>query len=345
MSGSIAKPLVVSLGDPAGIGPELIVDAWARREAERLPPFFVAGGASVLVEAAKTRGIELAVTSVEDPTEAVAAFNQALPILGKVDGDYQPGQPDDDGAGLALGSLEAAAAYVVEGRAAAVVTAPISKDQLARVGFTFPGQTEFVAAVCGASSDDAVMLLAGPRLRTVPMTVHCALSEVSGRLSTELIVRRSRIVARALRQDFGIVSPHLAICGLNPHAGENGRMGREEIEIIAPAIAALREEGIEVSGPHPADALFAPHAREGYDVAIAMYHDQALIPLKTLDFDQGVNVTLGLPIVRTSPDHGTAFGIAGTGQASASAMIAAIRMAGQMALRREGASTGSTPAE
>ena len=178
------------------------------------------------------------------------------------------------------------------------------------------------------------MMLAGPQLRTVPITVHCPLSEVPSRLSIELIVHRSRIVDRALRHDFGIEAPRLAVCGLNPHAGEAGRMGREEIEVIAPAIEQLRAEGIDASGPHPADTLFAPRMRETYDVAIAMYHDQALVPLKALDFDQGVNVTLGLPIVRTSPDHGTAFGIAGKGIADPGAMIAAIRMAGEIAARR-----------
>jgi 4-hydroxythreonine-4-phosphate dehydrogenase len=181
------------------------------------------------------------------------------------------------------------------------------------------------------------MMLAGPSLRTVPMTVHCALSEVPKKLSVELIRRRCTIVARALREDFGIAAPRLALCGLNPHAGENGRIGREEIKIIAPAVAALRAEGIDATGPHPADALFAPHSRASYDVAIAMYHDQALVPLKALDFDQGVNVTLGLPIVRTSPDHGTAFDIAGKGIATPGAIIAAIRMAGEIAARRAAA--------
>jgi 4-hydroxythreonine-4-phosphate dehydrogenase len=223
------------------------------------------------------------------------------------------------------------------GVAEALVTGPIAKAELAKIGFDFPGQTEFVAAWCDAAPEDAVMMLAGPSLRTVPMTVHCALSEVPGRLSIELIVRRGTIVAEGLRKDFGIASPRLAICGLNPHAGENGRMGREEIEIIAPAIKRLRAEGIDATGPHPADTLFAPHLRPTYDVAIAMYHDQALVPLKALDFDHGVNVTLGLPIVRTSPDHGTAFGIAGKGVANPGAMIAAIRMAGEMAARRAAA--------
>ena len=330
----LERPLVLSLGDPAGIGPELIAEAWERRDAERLPPFFIAGGADLLREAALRRGIDLPISRIADPAEAPAVSGRALPVLGDADGAYRPGEPDEDGARLAQASLEAAAALVVVGNTAALVTAPVSKDQLAKVGFGFPGQTEFVAARCGAEADEAVMMLAGPNLRTVPMTVHCALSDVPGRLSIELIHRRSAIVAAGLRRDFGIASPRLAICGLNPHAGENGRMGREEIEIIGPAIAALRAEGIAATGPHPADTLFAPHLRGTYDVAIAMYHDQALVPLKALDFDQGVNVTLGLPVVRTSPDHGTAFGIAGTGKAKPDAMIAAIRMAGEMAKRR-----------
>src|SRR5690606_13898415 len=198
----------------------------------------------------------------------------------------------------------------------------------------FPGQTEYVADASGTPVNDAVMMLAGPQLRTVPLTVHCALAAVPHLVSAELILRKVRVAAAALKAAFAIAAPRIAICGLNPHAGEKGRMGREEIEIIAPAIEALRAEGIDATGPHPADTLFAPHKRDSYDVAVAMYHDQALVPLKTLDFDQGVNVTLGLPIVRTSPDHGTAFDIAGQGIASPGAMIAAIRMAGEMAARR-----------
>ena len=327
-------PLAVSLGDPAGVGPELIAEAWARRAEERLPPFFVCGGWDILSEAGRTRGVSIPVGSIEKPADATWMFEEALPAIPMTLLPYRPGQPDRAGAELALASLILASDAAASGEAAALVTAPISKAQLAEVGFEFPGQTEFVAQVCEAPWDDAVMMLAGPNLRTVPMTVHCALSEVPGRLSIDLIVRRARVVARALTTDFGIAAPRLAVCGLNPHAGESGRMGREEIEIIGPAIAALRAEGIDATGPHPADALFAPHARPTYDVAIAMYHDQALVPLKALDFDQGVNVTLGLPIVRTSPDHGTAFGIAGTGKASASAMFAAIRLAGEMATRR-----------
>jgi 4-hydroxythreonine-4-phosphate dehydrogenase len=336
------RPLAVSLGDPAGVGPELIAEAWKRREAERLTPFLVAGGAGVLREAAARRGIALPVERIADPLEAAQVFPRALPVLpAAVDAPYVPGEPDEDGARLALASLELAATLATEGDASGLVTGPIAKAELAAVGFAFPGQTEFVAEWTRVPAEDAVMMLAGPQLRTVPMTVHCSLAEVPGRLSTALIHRRATIVARALERDFGIVRPRLAICGLNPHAGEKGRMGREEIEIIAPAIAALQADGIDATGPHPADSLFAPRARQGYDVAIAMYHDQALVPLKALDFDQGVNVTLGLPIVRTSPDHGTAFGIAGTRAADPGAMIAAIRMAGEMAWRRAQESFGA----
>ena len=329
--------LAVSLGDPAGIGPELIAEAWARREEERLPPFFVVGCSEVLRAAAATRGIDLPIAQITDLAKPAAWFATALPVLRVGSAIYRPGQPDAQGARLAVKSLERAVATVGVGVAGALVTGPTAKAELAKIGFDFPGQTEFVASWCDVAALDAVMMLAGPSLRTVPMTVHCALSEVPKKLSVDLIRRRSAIVARALQRDFGIAAPRLAICGLNPHAGENGRMGREEIKIIAPAIAALRAEGIDATGPHPADALFAPHSRGTYDVAIAMYHDQALVPLKALDFDQGVNVTLGLPIVRTSPDHGTAFGIAGKGSASPNAMIAAIRMAGEMAARRAAA--------
>ena len=305
--------------------------------AERLPPFFVVGGAEVLSAAARTRGIDLPVAPVSDLANPASWFATALPVLRVGEVAYEPGKPDGPGARLALRSLERAVATVRAGVAGAVVTGPIAKAELAKIGFDFPGQTEFVASCCEVRPDDAVMMLAGPSLRTVPMTVHCALAEVPKQLSVELIHRRCGIVARALRQDFGIPSPRLAICGLNPHAGENGRMGREEIKIIAPAIARLQADGIDATGPHPADALFAPHSRGKYDVAIAMYHDQALIPLKALEFDQGVNVTLGLPLVRTSPDHGTAFDIAGKAIASPDAMISAIRMAGEMAARRAAA--------
>jgi len=283
------------------------------------------------------RGLDVPIARITSPAEAPDHFGTALPVLAGVDGVYHPGQPDETGARLALASLEGATALAISGEAAGIVTGPIAKAELAKIGFTFPGQTEYVAHASGVAADDAVMMLAGPSLRAVPLTVHCALSEVPGRLSPDLIRRRCEIVARALARDFGLCNPRLALCGLNPHAGENGRMGREDIDLIAPAIAALRAAGIDATGPHPADALFTPRARATYDVAIAMYHDQALIPLKALDFDEGVNVTLGLPIVRTSPDHGTAFAIAGRQLADAGATIAAIRMAAAMAVRRAAA--------
>ena len=330
-------PLVASLGDPAGVGPELLAAAWAERERAGLQPFAVVGGVRLLAAAAASRGIELPIEPIASLAEAAAVFPRALPILGTLDSPWRPGEPDADGAALALASLERATELAVACEAGGLVTGPIAKSRLADVGFHYPGQTEFVAHACGIAAQDAVMMLAGPQLRTIPLTVHVALANVPGAISVDLIRRRARIAAEALRRDFGITRPRIAVAALNPHAGEDGRMGDEEARIVGPAIAALQAEGIDATGPHPADALFAPHARAEYDVALCMYHDQALIPLKALDFDSGVNVTLGLPIVRTSPDHGTAFGIAGTGRASAGATIAALRMAGECAARRASA--------
>jgi len=330
-------PLAVSLGDPAGIGPELIAQAWLQRDAEGLAPFFASGGAQVLSAAARQRGLAVPIVAITAEAEAREAFRHGLPVLGSHDAEYRPGEPDEQGARFAIASLTDAAVRTVGGSAGAMVTGPIAKSHLARFGFTQPGQTEFVAEACGTPREDAVMMLAGPSLRTVPLTVHTALAQVPALLSIALIVRRVRVVAVSLARDFGLPRARIAVTGLNPHAGEDGRMGDEEQRVIRPAIEQLRAEGHEVTGPHPADALFAAHERSRYDVAVCMYHDQALIPIKTLDFDQGVNVTLGLPIVRTSPDHGTAFAIAGTGQASAGATIAAIRMAGDCAARRAAA--------
>ena len=331
-------PLAVSLGDPAGVGPELIAAVWARRaQGNPLPPFFVVGGARLLAEAGAARGLAIAIAPITDPAQALDAFPDTLPVLnlpGEADAPYRPGAPDEAGARLALASLTEATRLTVSGAAGALVTSPIAKSRLAAVGFAHPGQTEFVAQACGVAAEDAVMMLAGPRLRTVPITVHIALGAVPGALGTALIVRRAKVAAAALSRDFGLAQPRLAIAALNPHAGEDGRMGDEEARIIAPAIAQLRAAGIDATGPHSADALFAPRMRESYDLALCMYHDQALIPLKTLDFDCGVNTTLGLPIIRTSPDHGTAFAIAGKGLADPGAMEAAIRMAGECAERR-----------
>jgi len=330
----VTAPLAVSLGDPAGVGPELLIEAWARRGEEKLPPFFAVGGAGVLTAAARRRGVAVPIRRMARPSQATGIFDDALPVLDLFDALYLPGEPEPEGAAFALSSLTEGSRLAAEGAASGLVTGPIAKALLAEVGFDHPGQTEFVAEACGILPEDAVMMLAGPSLRTVPITVHAALAQVPGLLTTALIIQRATIVAAALKRDFGIEAPRLALTGLNPHAGEHGKFGDEEQRIVEPAVAELRARGIDATGPHPADALFAPRMRETYDVAICMYHDQALIPLKTLDFDEGVNVTLGLPIVRTSPDHGTAFAIAGTGQASANAMIAAIRMAGECAARR-----------
>ena len=329
-----ALPIVISSGDPAGIGPELICEAWAARAANGLPPFLVVANTALLEAAARARGLDLPVIAIADPRESSQCFSRGLPVLDNGACTYTPGVPTHEGAAFALTSLERATQLVREGKAGALVTAPIAKSALAAVGFAFPGQTEFLAAACGLAAGDAVMMLAGPSLRTVPLTVHCALAEVPARLSVEMICHKARIVDAALRRDFGIEQPRLAMAALNPHAGEGGAFGDEEARIIAPAVAALKAEGIAVSGPHPADALFTQRARGRFDAALCMYHDQALIPLKALDFDEGVNVTLGLPIIRTSPDHGTAFEIAGKRVADPGATIAAIRMAGEMAAAR-----------
>ena len=328
------RPIAVSLGDPAGIGPELIVEAWSRRMETGLAPFFVVGGAGILEAAAHSRGRSIEIAEIKHPEEALSAFNAGLPVLSDDDCEWAPGISSDAGAKLASYSLERATGCAMSEVASAVVTAPVAKSELAKVGFKYPGQTEFLADACGLDPADAVMMLAGPSMRTVPLTVHCAISEVPGLISRDLIESKARIVAAALQRDFGIDQPRMAVTGLNPHAGEDGKFGREEIEVITPAIGALQGEGLNITGPHSADALFTPRARTGFDAALCMYHDQALIPLKALEFDEGVNVTLGLPIIRTSPDHGTAFDIAGKGIADPRAMIAAIRMAGEMAARR-----------
>ena len=327
-------PIVISMGDPAGVGPELAAAAWALSATAGLPPFVIVGSRRVIEQAALRRGIHAVVTAIRDTDDAAAVFDTAIPVIDIGDGTYAPGEPDDAGAALALASLTHATGLTRAGKTSALVTGPIAKSRLAHIGFDYPGQTEFVGAACGVAATDAVMMLAGPHLRVVPVTVHVPLGDVPGLLTTDLIVRRARIAAAALARDFGLAAPRLAIAGLNPHAGEDGRMGHEDNAIIAPAVAALRAAGIDARGPLPADTMFHAQARETYDVAICMYHDQALIPIKVLDFDEGVNVTLGLPIVRTSPDHGTAFGIAGTGAARPGATVAAIAMAGACAARR-----------
>ncbi len=334
---ALDAPLAIALGDPAGIGPELIIAAWSHlsgRNAGLAHPFFVTGGMEILRAAAHARGIDCPLVPIADAAEAALAWNAGLPVLAGLDAPYTPGTPSPAGTRVALASLQWATDLALSGDVAGIITASVSKSELTAIGFAHPGQTEFLAAACGRAPEDAVMMLAGPTLRTVPVTVHCALSQVPQRLSSELIIHKAVVTHVALMRDFGLAAPRIAVAALNPHAGENGQFGDEEARIIAPAIKALRAEGLDVTGPVPGDALFMPRARSGYDVALCMYHDQALIPLKALEVDDGVNVTLGLPIIRTSPDHGTAFDIAGRRIADPGAMIAAIRMASACATQR-----------
>ena len=321
-------PLAVSLGDPAGIGAEVIAKSWEKRSAEKLPPFFAVG------DIAAIKAVwDGPVAAVADPAEAVGQFDGALPVIAVANYGAEPGRPDLEGARTALDSLELAVGLTRSGAACGVVTGPVSKAQLYAIGFAHPGQTEFVAERCGVAGDLVAMMLAGPTLRVIPVTTHIPLAEVPNALTVERIVSKGRAAIRGLQRQFGIDQPRIAVAGLNPHAGEEGALGREEIDVIAPAIERLREEGADVSGPYPPDIMFNERHRRQYDAALCMYHDQGLIPLKTLHFDEGINVTLGLPIVRTSPDHGTAFDIAGKNVAHAGAMIAAIRTAGECARR------------
>ena len=326
----MVAPLAISMGDPAGIGPEIIAKAWANRRRARLQPYFAVGDARAI-----GRVWTGPIATIDVPDAAARAFAKALPVLSVEDaGAITPGTPDSDGAQCALHALELATGLARSGAAGALVTGPVSKAQLYKIGFTHPGQTEFVAERFGVAGENAVMMLAGPTLRVVPITTHVPLASVSDMLSVDLIVAKARATARGLERNFGIARPRLAFAGFNPHAGEQGAIGREEIDFIIPAIEQLRSEGIDAAGPFAADTMFDARARAGYDAALCCYHDQALIPLKTLHFDEGVNMTLGLPIVRTSPDHGTAFAIAGKDKAEPGAMIAAIRMAAEAAARR-----------
>ena len=323
-------PIAISLGDPAGIGPEVIAKCWDNRSAFNLPPFVVIGDPRC-VTAVWDGPIEI----VTNPREADAAFDLGLPLiqLAAAQADV-PGHPSVAGAHCSLDALELAVGLARSGSAAAVVTGPVTKEQLYAIGFQHPGQTEFVAERCGVSPGNVVMMLAGPSLRTVPVTTHLQLAGVPRALTSALIESRGRATLRGLQRNFGLAQPRLAVSGLNPHAGEGGTLGREEVEIIEPAIAALAAEGWLVTGPHPADTMFHARSRANYDAALCMYHDQALIPVKALHFEEAVNVTLGLPIVRTAPDHGTAFDIAGQDRADPRPMAAAIRMALECASMR-----------
>jgi 4-hydroxythreonine-4-phosphate dehydrogenase len=330
-------PVAVTLGDPAGIGPDITLLGWRAREALALPPFAVYGEAEALQERAHTLCLDVPVAGIGQIEEAAPLFSRALPVI-------RPPAASGVHAGadaVIVAAIEAGTSAALTGAALALVTNPIAKKSLRALALDYPGHTAFLGQLAARHTGDRsvrpVMMLAAPELRVVPATVHIPLSAVPHALTPKLIVETGRITARALMQDFGIPAPRLAFAGLNPHAGEDGLIGSEETDIIAPALAELRRDGLAVSGPHSADSLFHEEARRGYDAAIAMYHDQALIPLKTLAFDRGVNVTLGLPFIRTSPDHGTAYALAGTGRARPDSFIAALRMAAELGHRRAAA--------
>jgi 4-hydroxythreonine-4-phosphate dehydrogenase len=330
------RPLALTLGEPAGIGPDITFAAWRRRAELDLPPFYLLADPSFIARRARLTAPETTSVVVEPP-EAGAAFDAALPIVDiGVPISAEPGRPDPSSAPAALAAIRRAVMDVVGGAAAAIVTNPIAKNVLYRSGFAEPGHTEYLARLAEQATGVAarsVMMLWSPELAVVPVTIHLPLKEVTAALTAELVYETGIIVERDLRERFGIARPRLAVAGLNPHAGEQGALGDEDFTLVRPAVDRLVAEGIDARGPLPADTLFHEAARARYDVALAMYHDQALIPIKTLAFDHAVNVTLGLPFVRTSPDHGTAFDIAGTGRADPGSLIAALKLAARLAAR------------
>jgi 4-hydroxythreonine-4-phosphate dehydrogenase len=328
------KAIVLTAGEPAGIAPEITAKAWQALKAEAGAYFFLIGDADYVQARAKVAGLAVGVARIATPEQASKFFPAALPVMHRPLMRHPiPGRIDRDNASAVIAAIDAAAELAMDDAVAAIVTNPIQKESLYAAGFGHRGHTDYLAHRARARGYEAreVMMLVAKDLRTIPVTVHIPLSEVSGTLTKETIVNQAEIVARDLKRYFGIASPRLAATGLNPHAGEGGAMGREEQEIIAPALRELDSRGIVVAGPLSADTAFHEEARARYDAILCMYHDQALIPVKTLDFHGGVNVTLGLPFIRTSPDHGTALAIAGTGAANPQSLIAAIRLAAQMA--------------
>jgi 4-hydroxythreonine-4-phosphate dehydrogenase len=332
----MSRPLALTIGEPAGIGPDLTLAVWQRRTELSLPPFYVLGDAQFLSKRAKLLGLDIAVTAVE-PSKAVETFANALPVVSlDIPITAEPGRPDQSSAPAAIEAIRRGVEDVMRGAAAAIVTNPIAKNVLYQSGFQEPGHTEYLAKLVEEMTgavNHPVMLLWSPELAVVPVTIHLPLREVPGALTTDLLVRTGRIVAGDFKKRFGIAQPRLAVAGLNPHAGEEGAMGSEDAAVVQPAVQQLQAEGIDARGPLPADTMFHPAARARYDVALCAYHDQALIPIKTLAFDNAVNVTLGLPFVRTSPDHGTAFDIAGSGRADPSSLIAALKLAARLSER------------
>ena len=333
MSEPLALPLALTLGEPAGIGPDLTIQLWRRRVELRLPAFYLIADPEFIRQRARVLGVDVTL-SVVTPTQAAKTFGRALPIVA-LDASItaSPGAPDASSAPAAIASIRRAVADVLAGNAAAMVTNPVAKNVLYRSGFAEPGHTEFLAKLVQEATGKSarpVMMLWSPELAVVPVTIHLPFKDVVTRLTSDLVVETGRIVARDLTARFGISRPRVAVAGLNPHAGEEGALGEEDGAVVAPAVKQLQAEGIDAIGPLPADSLFHERARATYDVALCMYHDQALIPIKTLAFDHAVNVTLGLPFVRTSPDHGTAFDIAGTGTADPSSLVAALTLAARL---------------
>ncbi|OLP43132.1 4-hydroxythreonine-4-phosphate dehydrogenase PdxA [Rhizobium oryziradicis] len=330
-------PLALTQGDPAGIGPDISLVAWVKRKEMGIPAFLFLGDPAVLRSRARSLGLDIPFKECT-PEQAAEVFSDAFPVLPIPAGiDVVAGQPHMATARGTISAIEMAVSLCFEGKVRALVTNPIAKSVLYEAGFGFPGHTEFLAALSEKATGQAsmpVMMLAGPKLRAVPVTIHIPLRTVADALTQDLILKTCRIVHADMRDKFGLEAPRLAIAGLNPHAGENGALGVEDDAVIAPAISKLRAEGIDAFGPLSADTMFHDEARRRYDVAICMYHDQALIPLKALDFDESVNVTLGLPFIRTSPDHGTAFGIAGQGIARENSLVAALKLADKISLAR-----------
>ena len=336
MGAAATRPLALTLGEPAGIGPDISFAAWRRCVKEGLRPFYLVADPKFIRRRGERLAPDIPIAVVE-PADAAGVFKTSLPVVDLgVKVTAEPGRPDATSAPAAVASIRRAVADVQAGMAAAVVTNPVAKNVLYRSGFTEPGHTEYLAKLAeeaGGAPVHPVMMLWSPELAVVPVTIHLPLRDVFDALTTELIVRTGRIVARDLVERFGLTHPRLAVAGLNPHAGEEGALGGEDRDVVQPAIDQLRAEGINAHGPIPANSMFHRAARAGYDVALAMYHDQALIPIKTLAFDHAVNVTLGLPFVRTSPDHGTAFDIAGSGRADPSSLVAALRLAARLSAK------------
>lgn len=331
------KPLVVSIGDPAGIGPDVILSAFEQRDTLNLPPFYVQGDIGILRERAKQLNLEISFQEIGETQikEVASLFSSFLPIknCGLAIRDVQAGHLNSDHASFVIQAIRRSIEDIHNGFASGIVTAPIHKGNLYSTGFEFPGHTEFLAFLSRdvfGLERQPVMMLASDELRVVPVTIHVPFADVPTLLSKDLIKETTHILAKDLKNRFGIKAPHIIVTGLNPHAGEDGTIGRTEIEIIEPAVQELCADGLNVTGPYSADTCFHPRARANYDAAVTMYHDQGLIPIKTLSFDDGVNVTLGLPFIRTSPDHGTALDIAGTGDAKPDSFIAALKMAAQM---------------